>query len=121
MVMFSFHVLGESTTVSELLAVRVQDVDRQIWYEWNSGAWTMGSGQLPKCKNGGRLYIAAWFVNKGSAGTLTATIKTVTVNYVETEIGRASATVATEQGIGVEANMVMPSSGDVTIKVECKP
>jgi hypothetical protein len=103
-----------SLPVSSIAAVRIQDVENNVTYEWDAGVWS-SKGQ-PKCKNGGALYVAGYFVNNGGAGVMTATITAGGV-----EIGRASTTVAAGGSLGVEGNTTMPASGNLNIQLVCNP
>lgn len=97
-----------------ITAIRVQDIERQIWYNWDNGVWD----SPPSVSVGsGNLYIAYWLVNEGS------NIASVTL-YIEDDTG----TILAEKNIGlypgegggIEAsNLDMPSRNyGITIKYD---
>lgn len=52
----------------KITAIRVQDISRNIWFNYDNGVWD----KVPSCVPGaGNLYIAFWAVNRGTGpGTL---------------------------------------------------
>jgi LPXTG-motif cell wall-anchored protein len=94
---------------TNLIAIRVQDVTNQKWYNWDNGSWD-SNGQ-PKCVSGGKLYVAAYAVNEGDAGT--AGISISYGGYVQQQSGYLT----TGQSIQLEANYVMPAQGNIKIGV----
>ena len=56
------------STSGKIVAIRVQDISRQLWFNWDYGVWDT----LPSCVPGaGNLYIAFYAENEGSPGNLT--------------------------------------------------
>lgn len=86
--------------------IRVQDIPRNIWYNWDRpGPW---SPSEPNVTVGSKtLYIAFWAVNQGNVtGTLTLTVKDDTGATLATK----SVSCAPGAGVGIEApNLDMPN------------
>jgi len=89
----------------EITAIRVQDVFRPKWFNWNEGLWD----ETPKCYIGGKLYVSFWIVNKTNA--------TVSINLKIRDVGSTpGADVATKPaefvapygGMGIEFTGKMP-------------
>ena len=102
----SFNISPYTYVSGIIQAIRVQDIPRGIWYNWDRpGPWspsepivTVGSGTL---------YIAFWAVNQGNVtGTLTLTIKDDTGKTLASK----SASCDPGAGVGIEAPRIdMPN------------
>ena len=58
-------------TSPKITALRIQDVTRGIWFNWDNGVVTGGDGGANfSCTKGGQCYIAAYIKNEGAAGTI---------------------------------------------------
>ncbi len=58
-------------TSPKIVSLRIQDVTRQIWFNWDNGVVTGGDGGANfSCTKGGQCYIAAYVKNEGAAGTI---------------------------------------------------
>ena len=88
----------------KIIAVRVQDIDRQIWYNWDVGTWDAP----PKCNPGpNKLYVAVWAENLSDADG------NITLQLVNTANGTVLAEktefVAVGNGVGIEWTGSMPT------------
>ena len=86
----------------ELIAIRVQDIKRDLWFNWDIGVWD----SIPTVTAGeNNLYIAMWAVNRGFVGS------TIRLELVD-DIGRTLAVkeefVGIGGGIGLEWTGNMP-------------
>ena len=69
-----FSIVAVGAVTSRIMGVRVQDVARQIWFNWDNGVW---STPTPSCVPGaGNLYIAFAAENIGEiGGNITLTLE----------------------------------------------
>lgn len=99
-------------TSGKISAIRIQDIARQMWFEYNNGVWDSPPAVLPGTEN---LYIGMAAVNEGADGELTVEIKTAGYSR-----GTKTEHVISGNMLGLEANgglpMGMPSS---PLVVEC--
>ena len=66
-----FGIQAVETTNGKIIAIRVQDIQRQLWFSWDNGVWD----NPPSCVPGaGNLYIAFYAENQGTVGSLTLTL-----------------------------------------------
>lgn len=95
-----------------LTAIRVQDVDRQLWFEYDVGAaWNPKSPEITP--GTGNLYIAFYITNNGQAGTITLTIKDDDGLTLATK----TETIAAGASKGIEYTGTMPdSSYNITLE-----
>lgn len=96
---------------AKVTAIRVQDIERQIWFNWDS-AWDV----LPRCNPGSnKLYVAVWAINQGTVdGNITLQLVNTTdgtVLVTKTEL------VAVGNGLGIEWTGAMPT---VNFNLTCK-
>jgi len=87
-----------------ITAIRVQDISRQVWFNWDKGVgWTP---KPPEITPGtGNLYVACWVTNDGATGNITITIK----DDQETILGSKTENVAAGEGVGIEYTGAMPN------------
>jgi hypothetical protein len=90
--------------VGRVEAIRVQDVERGIWFNWDYiSLWD----QLPSCDGGNPVYVAFWVVNTDlpNPGTLTLQLVNVDTGQV---LASKSEYVPDANGVGIEWNGTMP-------------
>ena len=70
----NFSITPVGGTTGKITAIRVQDIQRGIWFNWDNGAW---STPTPSCAPGaGVLYIAFGAINNGAvSGNITLTLQ----------------------------------------------
>ena len=111
-----------------ITAIRVQDIPRDIWYNWDIGVpghgWTTtgpvgpGPGEGGVTPGSNTLYIAFYVVNNGStAGVLTLRIVDASTGFVRNQI---SVSVAVGAGAGIEWTGNMPTSNYI-VRCEVTP
>lgn len=89
-----------------IIAVRVHDVIRALWFSWDNGAWD-ANGQPSVTPGANNLYIAFYAVNNGSvAGTLTLQLRDGSGNV----LAQTSQSAAPGAGAQLEWTGNMPSS-----------
>jgi hypothetical protein len=102
----SFNISPYTYVSGIIQAIRVQDIPRDIWYEWDRpGPWKPSA---PIVTVGSKtLYIAFWAVNNGNTtGTLTLTVKDDTGKTLASK----SVSCAPGAGVGIEApDLDMPN------------
>lgn len=90
----------------KITAIRVQDIARQKWYNWDNGAWD-SSGQPMITPGANNLYLAFYAVNQGTlSGTLTLTLK----NAAGTTLKTQSVQVSGGGNGGLEYTGAMPEA-----------
>jgi len=96
----------------KIIAIRVQDIARQLWFNYDNGVWD----NAPKVTVGANLYIAAWAVNEGENGELRLLIK----NDQSMALADKRETVASGVNFGAETGTInMPNrSYGILILVE---
>jgi hypothetical protein len=97
-------------------AIRVQDIERNLWFEYNRG--TGWSAQPEVTVGAGKLYIAAYYVNAGGAGMLHASIydaETATMVFYKEEYIESGA------GFGLETGTIDMPNKVYTIVVDVAP
>lgn len=106
----SFSVNPYAATSGKIVAIRVQDIARGKWYNYDNGSWD----EQPMCTPGNNLYIAFYAQNEGSPGNLTLAIKGngSLLFYPKTEHVDTGGTVGVESG-----TIEMPNS---PYNIECK-
>lgn len=108
----------------KIYAIRVQDIPRDIWYNWDKGGpgtgWTTtgpvgpGPGEGGVTPGSNTLYIAAWAVNEGVAGNLTLKITDDTGAVLVTKTLFCNS----GGGVGVEWTGNMPTRNyNITLEV----
>ena len=107
--LFSINPLAPAN--GKIYAIRVQDIARQIWFNWDRGVgWTRDTTPITEADiyvtvGIDTLYIAAYAVNEGGGGDLTLQMKADT----ET-IAQKTEYVASGAGLGVETGTIpMPN------------
>lgn len=109
--------------LGKIVAVRVQDLTRHIWYSWSDGYWLNAGGgdsnapigESPRCVSGGTFYIAAYTQNISEQTGLVGC--RIILDGV-TVIARTN-TVAPGSGVDVEkTDRLMPATGNVHVKVD---
>ena len=96
----------------KIIAIRVQDIARQLWFNYDNGVWD----NAPKVTVGANLYIAAYATNIGGAGLMQLLIKDDVGSFLATK----QETVVAGGTLGVETGTInMPNrSYGVLILVE---
>ena len=98
--------------IGKIVAIRVQDLARNLWFNYDNGVWD----KTPECTPGaGNLYIAAYANNTGGSGTMTMLIR----DEFMAILGSKQETVVAGGTIGVESgarNMLSRAYG-ITIDV----
>ncbi len=96
-----------------IAAIRVQDVAKQKWFNWDVGA---GWDEVPVVSPGkNNLYIAFWVVNEGETGEIT-----LSINDDRGLIAWKTDTIEAGVGIGVECTIDMPS-GKYLVEIKAVP
>lgn len=116
----SFTVVRLLLPIGQVTAIRVQDVARQIWFNWDiANGWTGGDGSgLIKCQIGGALYVASYAINNGGDGNLSIQLR----NAVNAQIiVTKTENVLAGGSIGIEWNGVMPASSDLSFIAAVAP
>ena len=107
----NFSILPIGGTTGKITAVRVQDIQRDIWFNWDNGIW---STPTPSCAPGaGALYISFGAVNTGAvSGNITLTLKKMelgpTGEQYETILAQVTAYAAPGGLVGLEWTGDMP-------------
>jgi hypothetical protein len=111
--------LGPKTNLyGQVMAVRVKDLTRNIWYSWDEGqGWNNAGGtgtnapvgEAPRCTNGGGFYIAAYVRNEGFSVVLAAI-------WID-GVGKAAKSSGSQDGVQVEYSQSMPITGNVQVQI----
>jgi hypothetical protein len=90
---------------AKITAIRVQDIARQKWYNWDNGSWDANGAPVvnPGSNN---LYIAVYAQNKGTASG-NVTLVMTDENHIQLAIKTDTLTVG--GSIGIEWTGTMPS------------
>lgn len=103
----SFTISPATVTTGKITAIRIQDIARQIWFNWNDPArtWDATPSVMPGTNN---LYVALYATNMGggNAGNMTLTLKTSTGSTLATK----TQSVAAGASFGLEYTGTMPNS-----------
>jgi hypothetical protein len=98
-----FTIKAYGTSVGIVQAIRVQDIPRNKWYNWDRpGPWSPSEPEITP--GSGTLYIAFYALNNGVAGNLTLTITDDTGATLATKTAYA----ASGSGVGIEWTGDMP-------------
>jgi len=68
---YAFSISPLALPSGKIEAIRVQDIARQEWFNYDNGVWD----RAPEVTVGGNLYIAAYAVNESAAGLMQLIIK----------------------------------------------
>lgn len=115
--MFSFTITPIGTQNGKITGIRVQDLARHIWFNWNDPPRSWDSA--PSCTAGvGKLYVAFYATNVGNMpGNLT-------LSLIETLSGRVLGTVVAHaspgEGVGIEWTGDMPA-GNYDLTCQATP
>jgi hypothetical protein len=103
----TFTITPATVTTGKITAMRIQDMSRQIWFNWNDPArtWDVVPSVVPGTNN---LYVALYATNTGAGGSgnMTLTLKTASGNTLATK----TEYVAVGASFGLEYTGNMPNS-----------
>lgn len=117
-VTFTIGISGSDPGFGTIVAIRVKDITRGIWYSWD-GEWTNAGGggenappgESPACVNGGDLEISAYVMN---LTTMTREVGAA-LFYDGTKKISKGETVPSGGGVGLTANLTMLETGNVHV------
>lgn len=100
---YNFPISALALADSKIAAIRVQDIIRQAWFNWDDPPRQWDA--LPECTPGaGALYIAAYAINNGPDGYIRLQM------YDESGVlAEKTEWVLSGQGIGIEWTGTMPN------------
>ncbi len=102
-----------TTPDSKIVAVRVQDIARGLWFNYDNGVWD----KAPEVKVGANLYIASYAKNEGGTGLMQLLIR----DDAETILGFKQQTVTAGSHIGVETGTKNMPNRSYNIKITSEP
>ncbi len=103
----TFAVSPATVTSGKITAIRVQDISRNIWYNWDDPGrtWSSTPSVVPGTNN---LYVSFYVTNTGvgSSGSLSLSLK----NQDGTSLATKTASVAPGGSVGLEYTGTMPNA-----------
>lgn len=87
-------------------AIRVQDIARQLWFNWDSGNW----GTVPSCQPGtNNLYVAFWIIIDPAYPLRTENVTLQLTDDAGKVLASKSLTMRSDEGAGLEWTGAMPA------------
>jgi len=95
-----------------VFAIRVQDVNRQLWFNWDyPNAWDANGP--PSCRKGAPIYVAVYVENTGADGGIVVSLVNADSGV---ELNSKGDWVLQNGTIGLEWNGIMPN---IDFRIRC--
>lgn len=92
-------------TIGKIIGIRVQDIQRQLWFNWDEGKWDTEPSCTPGINN---LYVAVWAENVGEGGDLLLTLVDDEEKVLASKTEHVEPAADHLVGIGIEWTGTMP-------------